>query len=447
MADELKFAGKNTLLYLWQKIKATFVSKETGKGLSTNDYTTAEKEKLAGIAAGAQVNQDISGKADKVSNATNGNFASLDANGNLIDSGHSHNDYLTDHQDISGKADKTDTVLETTLSRGRLSGSTVGAASYAFGVDVTASGQNSHAEGYGTTASNPNAHAEGGSTTASGVNSHAEGAGTTAGGQNSHAEGGVTTASGQNSHAEGGNSIASGANSHAEGGGTTASGVSSHAEGGSTIANCTYQHVFGLYNAYESGSSASDGRGVFVEIVGNGSNDSSRSNSRTLDWNGNERLSGMLYVNANPNGTGGTPVLTAHQDISGKANLASPAFTGNPTAPTPTAGSNNTAIATTEFVNGAVASALGNITGIRFEIIQDLSGDGETGVIYLLEAANGNITGNAGNYFDEYIWLEDDSRYEKIGTTDVDLSGYVASSDISEISNAEVDTLIATASS
>lgn len=34
----------------------TKVDKETGKGLSTNDYTTAEKDKLAGIAAGAEVN-------------------------------------------------------------------------------------------------------------------------------------------------------------------------------------------------------------------------------------------------------------------------------------------------------------------------------------------------------------------------------------------------------
>ena len=51
--------------------------------------------------------QDISGKADKVSSATSGNFASLDANGNLKDSGHKHSDYITD---ISGKADKSDTV-------------------------------------------------------------------------------------------------------------------------------------------------------------------------------------------------------------------------------------------------------------------------------------------------------------------------------------------------
>ena len=35
---------------------ATKVDKETGKGLSSNDYTTADRQKLAGIAANAQVN-------------------------------------------------------------------------------------------------------------------------------------------------------------------------------------------------------------------------------------------------------------------------------------------------------------------------------------------------------------------------------------------------------
>lgn len=50
--------------------------------------------------------QDISGKADKVSGATDGNFAALDSNGNLTDSGHKHSDYLTSHQDITGKMDK-----------------------------------------------------------------------------------------------------------------------------------------------------------------------------------------------------------------------------------------------------------------------------------------------------------------------------------------------------
>jgi hypothetical protein len=45
------------------------VDKESGKGLSTNDYTTAEKTKLAGIADGAEVNQNAYGSV-KVGNTT-----------------------------------------------------------------------------------------------------------------------------------------------------------------------------------------------------------------------------------------------------------------------------------------------------------------------------------------------------------------------------------------
>lgn len=45
----VKALDDNGLLYLWGKIKAMFVQKEAGKGLSTNDYTTAEKTKLAGL--------------------------------------------------------------------------------------------------------------------------------------------------------------------------------------------------------------------------------------------------------------------------------------------------------------------------------------------------------------------------------------------------------------
>lgn len=64
-----KYLDENGLLYLWSKIKShvqsvitnlnlsgTYVAKETGKGLSTNDYTTEEKNKLSNIQAGAEVN-------------------------------------------------------------------------------------------------------------------------------------------------------------------------------------------------------------------------------------------------------------------------------------------------------------------------------------------------------------------------------------------------------
>lgn len=47
------FLDKDGVVYLWGKIKVKFVAKESGKGLSTNDYTTTEKNKLAGIATNA----------------------------------------------------------------------------------------------------------------------------------------------------------------------------------------------------------------------------------------------------------------------------------------------------------------------------------------------------------------------------------------------------------
>lgn len=50
------YVDNNGLLFIFNKIKATFQQKEASKGLSTNDYTDAEKNKLAGIESGAQVN-------------------------------------------------------------------------------------------------------------------------------------------------------------------------------------------------------------------------------------------------------------------------------------------------------------------------------------------------------------------------------------------------------
>lgn len=52
------FLDDNGLSHLWARITAKFVPKVSGKGLSTNDYTTAEKNKLSGIASGAQKNQN-----------------------------------------------------------------------------------------------------------------------------------------------------------------------------------------------------------------------------------------------------------------------------------------------------------------------------------------------------------------------------------------------------
>ena len=64
-----KYLTHSGLTYFWGKLKTLFegkVDKVSGKGLSTNDYTTTEKNKLGGIETGAQVN-DI--EVVKVNNA------------------------------------------------------------------------------------------------------------------------------------------------------------------------------------------------------------------------------------------------------------------------------------------------------------------------------------------------------------------------------------------
>lgn len=174
------------------------------------------------------------------------------------------------------KADKTDTVLETTLSRGRKEDTTVGEGSFAFGRNVEASGLYSQAEGELTIASGRASHAEGRSigyaeyidgervsatyyTTASGAASHAEGQGTHAEKSGSHAEGTLTKARGATSHAEGTQTDASGNYSHAEGGFATASGTASHAEGEYTIASGFAAHAEG--NSVEATGAASHAEG------------------------------------------------------------------------------------------------------------------------------------------------------------------------------------------
>lgn len=48
-----KFLDMSGLDYFWSRIKSAFVAKVEGKDLSSNDYTSVEKTKLAGIAVGA----------------------------------------------------------------------------------------------------------------------------------------------------------------------------------------------------------------------------------------------------------------------------------------------------------------------------------------------------------------------------------------------------------
>jgi len=87
----------------------------------------------------------------------------------------------------------------------------------------------------------------------------------------------------------------------------------------------------------------------------------------------------------------------------------------------------------------AIDEALADITGIDFEIVQTLPQTGEKGVIYLVPQSGGS----GSDIYDEYIWITNSGvgSFEKIGSTDIDLSGYVQFTDILYATNAEIDAL------
>lgn len=90
---------------------------------------------------------------------------------------------------------------------------------------------------------------------------------------------------------------------------------------------------------------------------------------------------------------------------------------------------------TASDVQSAIADAVGDITSFQFQIVEELPGTGENGVIYLV-----SNDGAGENIYNEYIWTG--TRYEKIGTTDVDLSGYWSKTELVAIQNSEIDTIV-----
>lgn len=99
---------------------------------------------------------------------------------------------------------------------------------------------------------------------------------------------------------------------------------------------------------------------------------------------------------------------------------------------------NDSLFQTQSQVSSAIATAVGKITGISFSIVDTLPTTGTNGVIYLIAHSHSD----SGDSYDEYAWIASASKYEKLGNTDVDLSGYMKTADMSAITTAEIDTMI-----
>lgn len=164
--------------------------------------------------------------------------------------------------------------------------------SHAEGQSARATGLASHAEGWNTDASGAYSHAEGGQCDAVGSYSHAEGDMTYALGGSSHAEGSRTKANNSYSHAEGNGSIASESSAHAEGSYTVASGRASHAGGYGTLADSYGQTAIGCYNTESPNANPSNFVGSQrAFLIGNGSS-VERNDAFRVFFNGNVEADG-----------------------------------------------------------------------------------------------------------------------------------------------------------
>lgn len=83
-------------------------------------------------------------------------------------------------------------------------------------------------------------------------------------------------------------------------------------------------------------------------------------------------------------------------------------------------------------VDSKISTAVGKITSFEYKIVDSLpsTSEGKKGVVYLV-AHSGSTTNNV---YDEYIFLPAEgstaARYEKIGTTDIDLTPYAKKTEI-----------------
>lgn len=97
---QLKTGTSATVLTAHQDISGK--ANKSEMSVSTSEDKTTITLKSGTSATVLNAHQDISGKADKVTNATEGNVVTLDANGNLVDSGKSASSIGTDTKNTTG---------------------------------------------------------------------------------------------------------------------------------------------------------------------------------------------------------------------------------------------------------------------------------------------------------------------------------------------------------
>ncbi|BBK61856.1 hypothetical protein A9CBEGH2_07960 [Amedibacterium intestinale] len=95
---------------------------------------------------------------------------------------------------------------------------------------------------------------------------------------------------------------------------------------------------------------------------------------------------------------------------------------------------NDSGYQTASQVSSAISSAISGISGFKYEVVSALPSSGKDGTIYL--KAN---SGAGQNIYDEFIWVN--SKWEQLGTKQIDLSGYMKKTDMVALTEGEIDAI------
>lgn len=371
------YLDKTGLALVWEKIKNGLsgkVDKVDGKGLSSNDYTSTEKTKLANVASGAQVNvlEGIQKNGDtvqivnkianisvptKTSDITNDSNFAVDAS--YV---HTDNNYTTADKTKLGniEAGADVNIIESV----KVNGTTLTPdANKAVNVTVpTKTSDITNDSGFITTSDIP--------------------------------EGAAAS--------------------------TTTPAMDGTATVGTELAFARGDHV---HPTDTSRAAASDVTALTTRV---GDLETAVGTGGSVDSKISSAIAGLDSSIASTSNQAIASVTLTDGKITGSTKITVPTNNNQLT--------NGAGYQTASDVSTAISEAIADITSFEYEVVQSLPAEGEAGVIYLVAHSHGT-----GDSYDEYIWVS--NAFEKIGNTDIDLSGYVLSSDLVAITSTEINTI------
>ena len=103
---------------------------------------------------------------------------------------------------------------------------------------------------------------------------------------------------------------------------------------------------------------------------------------------------------------------------------------------------NDSGYQTANQVSASISSALSGKIGVSVSIVTSAPTAAPASpatTFYIDLLANG---ASGSNIYTEYIWVNSTSKWEIVGQKDIDLSGYVKSSEMAVLSNAEITTAV-----